>query len=200
MSAHDRAQRLLPWYVTGRLAGEEQALMEAHLPACAECRADLVSERALRAAVAAPTSEAAEDWSQARARLTLPPARARRRPAAPSRRAWAPWLGWAVAACQLAWLAPGWFRSPAPAPAFHALASVAARPAGNVLVMFRPGVTEAAMRAALLASDARLADGPTPAGAYLLAVPTGERVGAVAALRRRPAILLAQPVDAGAAR
>ena len=47
---HEDILLLLPWHVTGRLSPHEQACVEAHLEACAECRAEVRSEQALKAA------------------------------------------------------------------------------------------------------------------------------------------------------
>jgi hypothetical protein len=65
-------------------------------------------------------------------------------------------------------------------------------------LLFRPDASEGAMRQALSASDARLVDGPTPAGAYLVQVPAAERQRALALFRLRPDVISAQPVDAPA--
>ena len=43
------AARLLPWHLTGRLAAPDSARVTQHLAQCATCRADLESQRALRA-------------------------------------------------------------------------------------------------------------------------------------------------------
>jgi hypothetical protein len=62
--------------------------------------------------------------------------------------------------------------------------------------MFRPGATEAAMRQALDASGARLVDGPTAAGAWLVRIEPAARAQGLERLRRRPDIAMAEPVDA----
>ena len=51
-SPHEQAQALLPWYANGTLDAAESALVDAHLAACAECRASLDVEHALAAQVA----------------------------------------------------------------------------------------------------------------------------------------------------
>ena len=45
--AHEQVQMLLPWHVNGTLDPAESALVETHLEACAECRADHAAEVAL---------------------------------------------------------------------------------------------------------------------------------------------------------
>jgi hypothetical protein len=79
---------------------------------------------------------------------------------------------------------------------YHALGSPEQGQAGNILVMFAPDTREPALRKAIEASGARLVDGPTAAGAYLLAIAPGERAAALARLRTQAGVTLAQPVDA----
>ena len=212
---HGEAQSLLPWYLTGRLGATDRANVEAHLADCAECRAELSSERRLMAEWASLPMEAEFSWLRLRERLAHEPSRrggGGDRSAAPRRAArnvWrsaAPGLGWALAAVQaLALVVLGVSsQPPAQSAAYHTLGAgspPAAGPgSGNVLVMFRPDTREQAIRDMLNASHARLVDGPTAADAYLLRVRSSERDTALAKLRRRPDVTLAQPVDAGATR
>jgi hypothetical protein len=71
---------------------------------------------------------------------------------------------------------------------------------GNVVVIFRPDVTEAAMRETLRRTHARLVDGPTAADAWVLSVPAAERSAALTTLKARREVVLAEPMDAGAVR
>jgi anti-sigma factor RsiW len=48
--AHREAQEVLPWLANGSLAGAELERVQAHLHACADCRADLALLHTLRAA------------------------------------------------------------------------------------------------------------------------------------------------------
>jgi hypothetical protein len=112
----------------------------------------------------------------------------------------APWLGWGLAAVLMLGLAVLMTPSLRPAPTadvYHALSAAPVTEPGNVVVIFRPDTTEQSMREALNASGARLVDGPTPADAYVLRVPAGGREVALASLRARREIVLAQPVDSG---
>lgn len=79
---HQEVQHLLPWYWTGRLDEAERALVDAHLGECAECRAELEAEPALRAALVSASPDAETGWAalEARARRSEPPARGSRRP------------------------------------------------------------------------------------------------------------------------
>ena len=127
---HDDACALLPWYVTGQLDDEDTARIEAHLPQCAQCQADLAGERRLQAALGGlrePVGDADAGFEALRDRLAPRSSQSQSslgqssqsqssqsRQAAPRRtrlaqagRQWrnsAPWMRWAMAA-QLALLA-----------------------------------------------------------------------------------------------
>ncbi len=77
--------------------------------------------------------------------------------------------------------------------------SGAATGAGNVVVIFAPGISEQDLRRTLQAQDARIVDGPTVTGAYVLSIPAEGRSQALHALRASTAVQLAEPLDAGAA-
>ena len=189
--AHAEIETLLPWFVTGRLDPDDQARVEAHLNDCAECRQALDLERRLRAALVDAPFEA--DAAFARLRGRLEPARAARRRPPPH------WVGWAIAAqiLLLAALTVVLFQAPGGS-RYHALGAAPTAAAGNLIVMVRPGASEAAFSAALRASGVRLVDGPTAAGAYVLRAPPGQSRSALISLRQHSAIGLAQPIDAGA--
>src|SRR5262249_30026081 len=80
-------------------------------------------------------------------------------------------------------------------PRYHALSAKAAPTHGNVVVVFRPETTEANLRVALAASHARVVDRPAEAGGYVRATPAAERSQALALLRGRADVTLAQPID-----
>jgi hypothetical protein len=186
---------LLPWYVTGQLDGAERARVEAHLNGCADCRAEVRFQRRLEAEVARLPLDVEEGWARMRRRLAAD--RPGRRVVDALRRR-AAWLGWGVAA--VVSLGAGALLLPSLAPsqgaaAYHALGAAPRGTAGNVVVIFRPDATERQMRETLHASGARLVDGPTPADAYVLHVAPAQRPAALAILRGRGDIVLAQPVD-----
>jgi hypothetical protein len=51
---HAEAWALLPWLANGRLAAEEREWVEAHVQACAECRAELDAQRRVAAQLGRP--------------------------------------------------------------------------------------------------------------------------------------------------
>jgi anti-sigma-K factor RskA len=197
---HETAQRLLPWYVTGTLDAAEHRLVEDHLAHCAECAAELAGEERLRAEVAALPDAPAGQWEKLRDRALASAASSRRGAswwsALPTGRRIA-----LAAASQAALVLLGIgvydrLRQPAEG-AYHTLSAPEAKGAqgGNIIVIFRPDSPEQAFRATIDAVGARLVDGPTAAGAYVLAVPDGRREAALAMLRKRADIVLAQPID-----
>ena len=213
---HDDACALLPWYVTGRLDAEDVARVDAHLPSCAQCQADLAAERRLHALVAGLDEKTGDvDASFAALRAQLPPRTAKEMPiAAPARRRtrsqrigrqWrqsAPWLRWAVAAelalLVLAGAALAITHQTKPGAAVYRTLGAAPDPAtANIVVVFRPDIRESELRRTLRASDARLVGGPTAADAYLLHVDAAARGAAVERLRHQGAIVLAEPIDGG---
>jgi hypothetical protein len=184
-------------------------LVEAHLGQCPECRAEAASERRLRdevQALPALPAEIESGWARMQSRLGPD-----RRPPGPMT-AWiarmratgrglvggAPaWMGWALAAqaAAIVALAAVVWRSPAPPAAYHALGAGPPATGGGVVVIFRPTTPEADIRAALRASHARITDGPTEAGAYVLRVAPGSRAGALARLRADASVEAAEPID-----
>ena len=207
---HAEVHLLLPWYVTGQLDAVETAFVAEHLAECGACRADLVQERHLADAVARDTGETGDSWAAMAARLdatssvsvataaqrrrTRDPLRAARRAVMRPRT-----LRWVVAAQFVAMLALGaqtlTQRYDGRLGAYHVLGDAGATRSGNVLAMFRPETSEAAFRRALQASGARLVDGPTASGAYVLAVPGGAGGAALARLRRDADVTMAEPIE-----
>jgi hypothetical protein len=203
---HQEAQALMPWYATGALDDIDRAKVEAHLAACADCRAALAGERRLRAALADLPFEADQGWSRLAARLDAEASRSHGLgarlgegvgAAIGALRAAPAWLGWALAAqTALVSAALVAFRLSSPAIEYHALSAPAAPGSANIVVVFRPQTTEAAFREALRSVDGRLVDGPTVADAYLVRVPANARAHALAALRAHGDVSLAEAVDA----
>ena len=195
---HWELQRLLPWYVTGRLEPAELARVEAHLAGCEECQEEVRFERTLAQSVKNLPLDAEVGWRRLARRLKAEPARVHGR--WPGARTTALWGGWAVAACALVavgvTVAP---RTQGPAGQYHALGASHSVTPGNMVVIFRPDTPERVIRTALTAVGARIVDGPTAADAYVLQVPAAQRAQALAQLRARNTIVLAEPVDPGAA-
>jgi anti-sigma factor RsiW len=199
--AHDALAELLPWYVTGQLAPDEAARVGAHVAGCAECQAEVAFQQRLESEVARLPLDVERGWAAMRGRIEanddapLPVARARGRTA---------WIGWGVAATFALVAGASWLpQIAAPksaAPEYAALGQSAADESGNVVVVFHPDTTERQLRAVLKAGEARIVDGPTAAGGYVLHVPAAQKDAALAALRADARVVLAEPVGTGGAR
>jgi hypothetical protein len=198
---HENAQLLLPWLRDGTPDDAELAAVRAHVEGCAQCQADIQWQERLRAAV--PPADPALDAGRAFASL-LP----RLGPQAqrlPVLRAWrdalaanSAWLRWTAAAqfAAIGVLAVMLARPAAETGDYRALG--AARPAEAALVlMFRPETTEREMRRILQLGGARVVDGPTAAGAWVIALPAAQSATALRRMRAEPAVALAQPLAAG---
>jgi hypothetical protein len=80
--------------------------------------------------------------------------------------------------------------------------TLGARPVapGNLVVGFDPATPERELRRILQASGARIVDGPTAGGAYVLAVKEPELALVLHGLRAEAAVTLAEPLVDGGAR
>jgi anti-sigma factor RsiW len=181
-ATHEEVQALLPWYLTQRLDATELALVERHLAVCAHCRAELALERRLQDALAGLPAGDRVEQSLARLRPQLQ-ARLRHSRWGWPRRVFAAVVVLAVPAT----LVGLW-------PAYRALGPVAA-PA-NLIVKFRPDITAKDVPQHL-PEGVRLV-GTTVTQAWLLSVPVPRRDQALARLKADPAVLVAEPLDAGA--
>jgi hypothetical protein len=198
---HDEAQELLPWLVNGTLGPAEIERVDTHLADCAACRSELTAERRLATEVATLPLDSDSSWNRIKQRLDLG-APAQFRPTEPLWRRRVP-VGWVVAsplaaAAAIALL----FIDVAPEqpaePQYHALSAPANVQPANLVVQFEPATAVGDMQRTLGSVDARLVDGPTETGAYLLRVDQAKRELALKRLRDSDAIALAEPIDAPA--
>lgn len=199
---HEEMLKLLPWYAVGQLGADEAAELVAHLAGCAECQAELQSERQLRDQVADIPIDVERGWAAFRRSIATqhgndapkwggPAVRqATGRPRA---------LGWLLGAQAAAILAMGLvivvpqFDRTAQ---YQTLGAAPASSSGNMIVVFRPETPERELRRMLNDSGARLTDGPTSTDAYVLRVSAAGRLAALAKLRAQPNVVLAEPIDA----
>jgi hypothetical protein len=204
---HEQVQLLLPWHETGRLEPADEAFVRDHLAECPQCRAELAAERDLQSRVTSAQIDIERDWSRLAARIEA----AERRSAPPPIRladktalSWrrpprALWAGAAIAA-QLTLIVLLGFQLLFRGEAQEYRALAAAPPeAARMMISFRPDAAEAAMREALRTAGARIVDGPTATGAYVVQTPWPDRARALEALRARPEILVAESLDPGGA-
>jgi hypothetical protein len=202
---------LLPWFVTGRLDAGDAARVEQHLRSCASCRAEVEHDKALhdllsdddRPAVLSPSAGfqalMARIGETERAMPGAPPEHAETQPAMTHRAS--RWLAAAVVVQALALALVGsvlWRNAEAPA-LYRTLSQSASVPAtgAHLRVVFAPATTARELGAMLAAVDARIVDGPSPAGAYALALAHTDDAAlatSLATLRADPRVLFAEPL------
>jgi anti-sigma factor RsiW len=197
---HLATEALLPWLLNDTLTSDERSQVEAHLRSCAQCSAELEQQKRLRSHYSdAATPNLALDIDAAFARL-LPrlddqPLRSPRRPLWRSRQPGSWWqLGLAVqmgvilalSAALLIQLKPTTQNESVAA--YRGLAGTAQRATGDALVVFNPNTSEAQMRATLQRVGARIVDGPTAAGAFVVRFNDDPTAAMFASLRSDPAI------------
>lgn len=196
---HGVVFELLPWLVMGTLDADDHARVVRHVEACAACRHEIEWQRQLRAAHDEPLPaydvDAAFASMQRRLHTTA---------AAPARRAarrWRrPWFEWAIAAqfVIIAGLVAVLAFNHRAVNVYHTLGGPgAAQASGRLVVVFAPQTTEQEMRRILQHSGARIVDGPTTTGAYIVAVATTDAAHALDTLRAERSVHLVQELDAG---
>ncbi len=175
-SPHRAAEALIPWLLNGTLTPAEQHELASHLDDCAACRAELERQRQLAgrycaAAATEPLADAGAAFSRLAVRLDAE--------VAPAARRAKPVFGWRlVAALQfcviaaLAWtvwlLRPGASPTEAAPAAYRGLGTSPTAVNGDAIVFFAAEATAAEVRSVLRRSGARIVDGPTAGGGYVL--------------------------------
>lgn len=202
---HREVQALLPWYLGGQLDGAEYERVEAHLKVCADCRSEVRFQQRLGDEIAHLPLDVEWAWARMQRRIaedSAARAAGRRQriagAAALALRTSPLWGGWTAASVLLV-AAVVWLRPLSPDGAYHTLAAKPARAPADIVVVFRPETPERDLRTALKASGAEIVGGPTEADAYVLSAPLAHRAAALATLRGRPEVVMAEPIDRGAA-
>jgi hypothetical protein len=210
---HDFVQLLLPWIDSGCLDSAESARVNAHLIHCPRCRTDVAWRRGVRKASPGPRPPAGIVHSQAAVEPAWPtlrgptgsrgraePRRAMVTPATTRiSRAGACWWRWVLALqsaviAGLVVLVVGLLPRDGPQ---RAPGGGVQPGAASVAVVFKPDANEQQIREALRDSDARVVDGPTSTGAYLVGVAPASQVAAIEQLRRNGSVLRVESLDAG---
>ncbi len=204
-------RELVPWLVNGSLDPTERSELELHLTACTECGAEVRRYEELATALekdaaAAPSPHPAQlevlfaridrgEQADGVAEKRRWPSRLRQLGSATP----AP-VRWLVVA-QLAAVLLLWVAGDATGPRpriFRTLAEPATTRVAAVRIVFAPDSTEAEIRRLLLEVRAEIVAGPSPLGAYTLALApssAGESSDAiVAVLRSRPGVQFAEPI------
>jgi anti-sigma factor RsiW len=206
-SPHRAAEALMPWLLNGTLRPAERRSLEDHLHECGACRAELERQRRLASLYcdvvpAEPEFDRSAAFERLSARLDAEAA------PAPAKRRARPPFGWRfVAALQLCVIAAlvwtVWLlRTDAlddGTSAYRGLAASSAPASGDAIVIFTAEATESEVRHALQRAHARIVDGPTAAGAYVLHFEHGTTEAALAVLRSERSVYRVEPLTAAGA-
>jgi hypothetical protein len=217
-SCNSEEARLLPWFVTGRLDAADSARVDAHVASCVPCREDLERERALHALLLRDERQtplsSARGFQRVMARIDEteramcepqpePGGRTRASPVREPR-----WIAAAVVvqALALALVGAALWRGAdrSTDAAYRTLTSsptASTSDAARLRVVFAPGTTAQELGSMLAAIDARIVDGPSPAGVYALALPPDASdddavAASLATLRADARVLFAEPIRA----
>jgi Putative zinc-finger len=218
---------LLSWYANGTLGAADRAVVDTHTELCSACRATLAIERRIVEAMRAPRDNVEQSphagWQKLAARLDaeaatevfddspgrFPATDGASRRSARRRLNWSAALGAAVAvqAAAIAVLAVALVRhrQSEVAPLFHTLANADPTLAASgslVRIAFDPSVDEATARSVAAQASGRILAGPSPENVYTFVFQEGPGAagavdGKVGWLRRRPHVLLVEPVVLG---
>jgi hypothetical protein len=80
-------------------------------------------------------------------------------------------------------------------PNYQALGSSPAPANADLIIIFRPQATEEKLRSTLRSANASIVEGPTDANAYLLHVPSEQRLQSLERLQKDRDVQMAQPID-----
>lgn len=213
---HSEAQRLLPWYLNGQLAGSERERLHLHLGICDACRSDLAAEQEFALAIAAPVAPAPSPeagLARLHARIaasdtaTLAPT-AHTGPGQIDRHElrWAAMAAGVLVLACMPWLfRDGYGPSPAGTGAeYRTLASsedgTAPTPGAHaVRLVFSAGLATSSISDILSRHGGTVVEGPGAAGAYTVrfdSLPTSRPLSAVlAGLRSEPDVRLAEALQ-----
>jgi len=190
---HEQAQMLLPWFANGTLDASEAAMVEAHLAQCEACSEELAECIAMRELYAAmPVGGTSQRSAPLRAGNVTPIRGLRRGLSSRWGRAATAAVAAAAALTLIVVVTP----SERGDGEYRLLGSNSGDRSGNAIVLFSPDTAERDLRAALEGADAKVVDGPTASGAYIVRVPAETRADALEQLRGLPQVVLAEPVDA----
>jgi len=196
---HKRVSLDLPWYINGTLDPVEHGRVAAHIAGCLVCRRELSALGALDRAVAnrdrEPQVEAALGRLHQRIAATSGP------------KPYFPWAAAAVLAIVAgiggfvginSGLVGGYGAGTDYTTLGVRTIGAAADPMVTARIVFKRGVTEQQLRDLLLDAQAELIDGPTPRGAYTIALPQVVRgddlQNAVVDLRASERVLFVEPI------
>jgi len=200
-SSHASADALLPFYVNATLRGEEFAFVDQHVRACEKCQrevewlrkifADLATDPVLQCAPRTATvSGSRQNFNDHGIRGNW---RARIQEGF---RTTPPWTRWLLAAqvAAIAILGTCLLTDARDVASYRTLGAPnpSAQLKGAIAVMFDSGITESEMQRIIFGVGARIVDGPTQAGVFVLEIPEERAPLALQALRNERGVRLAE--------
>jgi hypothetical protein len=212
---HAEAWALLPWLANGRIASEDREWVETHASTCAECRAELASQRMIatqvqREEVASPASAASDEqrsfnklWARIEASesATAPAADAQVATGTVRTSRTVRWLAAAVVVQAIGLGVLGVTLRASRAPDFVTVSQVEPRiNAPAVRLVFAPGASMATINTLLSHQGLSIVSGPGTAGNFTAvlsadAVASGASAESVASvISKDPNVTFAQPV------
>lgn len=197
--AHARTEVLLPWYVNGTLEPAERTFVDRHVAQCDRCRTDLARLRTIAADVRDLDVDPERDLALDRlsARLDAAESGEAYAPVPAPRRGlsglWANARALQVLVVMqvgvLAALGAIALRT-VPDVEYRTLAAPAASSdRGRLIVAFDSAQPEVVIRCVLVAADARVVDGPTADGLYVIEVAATRVAGVADQLRHSNVVL-----------
>ncbi|MBI1397946.1 MAG: hypothetical protein GC151_18385 [Betaproteobacteria bacterium] len=195
-TGHRRLASLLPWYLNGTLSAQEHDELEAHLSQCTQCRAELEEMREIAGILRTDVSDIQADIAFRRIAGRLGGMTWTGRLEAWFSDHVPAWSGRVVLAAQfalIAVLAVVLWQKPQPHD-YRVLADATHGQTDRLFVRFGPAATEAGIRAALMRADARIVDGPTPDGVYVVQ-PVGQALLSRDRLVHDPVVAHVQVVE-----
>jgi hypothetical protein len=206
-TTHEKVQTLLPWFVIDKLTGEELELVNRHLHVCEECQSDFTWQCKLQATPPEEVVELNVDQAFAKLLPRLKPAQPKVQRQSFMRMIGKLWQGnsnWmqlalAVQFSVIIGLSVLLTSPSGNVAAYRALGSNM-NTNGNMVVVFKPEISELELRGILRNAGARIVDGPTITDAYLLNVPDEKLNGSLHDLRANQAVVLAESLGSGGKR
>lgn len=186
----EHVEEQLTWYANGTLGEAETKMVENHLSACAQCRAELEWLREVRDQTRSSVPDFAPEPGLQRLMEKI---RAERKIAKPVRRfwprfelnGWSPAMGFAAVLIVLQAVVIGGLLTRSEG-THQTLSGRGAGIEGTRLQLtFRPDAREADLRAALVSVQAEIVAGPGALGVYTIVVPPENAKSALAQLQRR---------------
>ncbi|MEO5494611.1 MAG: zf-HC2 domain-containing protein [Sphingomonas sp.] len=196
--AHEQTLKLLPWYMNDTLDDAEAAMVEAHLAECPVCQREAESEHGLKKGVTSLGVDVDQGWAAIARKLDATDGPPIRRASVWRQRIGLGWATGGALAASVATIAIVSLPATKTADPYHTLGTATApgNVEANAIVLFAPDMSAQDMRGALIATGARITDGPLASGGYMLRIEPGLRAKGLARLRTRRGVVMAEPLDA----